>query len=523
MSMPLRDHRRHMSYFQTVCSMAFISIGSCLLCQGIRTELKPENLSFTAIAKKVGERWQDLPAEEKEPYESEASTAKEKYHSEMADYKTTKSYREYQQYLTEFKAKNNTSSGTPAGAHAESLSGANLRTEGKRPRLAHEETQESMTSGGSVAGDPIEGFDSLSGTKGSRCHRVNSLDSSGPCSTTSGFPSPSSVVSGPAAFRTAVAPFIPLGTASPTSTSSSTPSIHKEPSIGPPIRHSVDSYPEHTSPRSGQRLPPISQFDSRERGQSTTPGPYQGTLGPRLSVERTSPLDQPRRSNRIPSAFKQSHASDTSSRSSMNSSLSGASTAPSSLFSSVVVDEGKRTALSLPPLAAVTAASSLSGSASYATSGRQKVDPLTTHKAPSSAAEQSSQSPFQTSSSTGMKFESLQLPLPHNIAFGQRPLPRPEHEGKLANIFDLQDIPRERNSLKNMTLEQQRFASVTPPDLPGPPQPRHPPHRPALPTLDRSSRRNSQENVLQPNADPLSVLAYAGRLVGRNSHPPPSQ
>lgn len=76
-----------------------------LIALELREELKPENLSFTTIAKRVGERWQDIPAEEKEPYESEASGAKEKYHAEMAEYKTTKSYREYQQYLAEFKAK----------------------------------------------------------------------------------------------------------------------------------------------------------------------------------------------------------------------------------------------------------------------------------------------------------------------------------------------------------------------------------------------------------------------------------
>ena len=73
--------------------------------------MKPDNLSFTAIAKKVGERWQDLTAEEREPFEIEASTAKEKYHAEMADYKTTRSYREYQQYLAEFKVKNSSTSG----------------------------------------------------------------------------------------------------------------------------------------------------------------------------------------------------------------------------------------------------------------------------------------------------------------------------------------------------------------------------------------------------------------------------
>ncbi len=63
-------------------------------------------MSFTAIAKAVGQRWQDLPVDEKEPYESEASSAKEQYHAEMAEYKTTKSYRDHQQYLAEYKAKN---------------------------------------------------------------------------------------------------------------------------------------------------------------------------------------------------------------------------------------------------------------------------------------------------------------------------------------------------------------------------------------------------------------------------------
>lgn len=82
-----------------------------LIASELREELKPENLSFTTIAKRVGERWQDIPAEEKEPYESEASAAKEKYHAEMAEYKTTKSYREYQQYLAEFKAKHTSNSG----------------------------------------------------------------------------------------------------------------------------------------------------------------------------------------------------------------------------------------------------------------------------------------------------------------------------------------------------------------------------------------------------------------------------
>ena len=108
--MHLKDHHLHTSSFRTV-SVILRAHRIELMVSEIREELKPENLSFTAIAKKVGERWQDIPAEEKEPYESEASVAKEKYHAEMADYKTTKSYREYQQYLAEFKSKHASNSG----------------------------------------------------------------------------------------------------------------------------------------------------------------------------------------------------------------------------------------------------------------------------------------------------------------------------------------------------------------------------------------------------------------------------
>ena len=79
----------------------------------IREELKPQNLSFTDIAKRVGERWQILPIEEKDAFESEAGCAKEKYNAEMARYKRTAKYREYTQYLADFKLKNGASNAAP--------------------------------------------------------------------------------------------------------------------------------------------------------------------------------------------------------------------------------------------------------------------------------------------------------------------------------------------------------------------------------------------------------------------------
>jgi hypothetical protein len=71
----------------------------------MREELKGRNLSFTEIAKLVGENWQNLSPSEKEPYEHQAFTAKERYNNELAEYKKTDQYREYSQYLAEFKAR----------------------------------------------------------------------------------------------------------------------------------------------------------------------------------------------------------------------------------------------------------------------------------------------------------------------------------------------------------------------------------------------------------------------------------
>ena len=45
----------------------------------VREEVKEQNLSFTKIAKLVGDRWQKLDPAGKEPYEAQANAAKERY------------------------------------------------------------------------------------------------------------------------------------------------------------------------------------------------------------------------------------------------------------------------------------------------------------------------------------------------------------------------------------------------------------------------------------------------------------
>lgn len=71
----------------------------------MRDELKGRNLTFTEIAKLVGENWQSLSQAEKEPYESQAQAIKDRYHNDLAEYKKTPEYKKYMTYLQEFKAK----------------------------------------------------------------------------------------------------------------------------------------------------------------------------------------------------------------------------------------------------------------------------------------------------------------------------------------------------------------------------------------------------------------------------------
>ncbi|KIW71973.1 hypothetical protein PV04_00198 [Phialophora macrospora] len=71
----------------------------------IREEVKDQNLSFTQIAKLVGDRWQKLDPAGKEPFEAQASAAKEKYNIQLSVYRKTDEYKEYMAYLADFKAK----------------------------------------------------------------------------------------------------------------------------------------------------------------------------------------------------------------------------------------------------------------------------------------------------------------------------------------------------------------------------------------------------------------------------------
>jgi hypothetical protein len=75
---------------------------------GVREALKGQDLSFTEIAKLVGERWQVLRPDIRDACELEAATAKDKHFSELSKYKMSLQYTQYQQYLKDFKLKHTT-------------------------------------------------------------------------------------------------------------------------------------------------------------------------------------------------------------------------------------------------------------------------------------------------------------------------------------------------------------------------------------------------------------------------------
>ena len=55
------------------------------------------------MAKTVGARWQNLSVVEREKFEQEANRSKDKYSSELTEYRKTDNFSSYRQYLADFK------------------------------------------------------------------------------------------------------------------------------------------------------------------------------------------------------------------------------------------------------------------------------------------------------------------------------------------------------------------------------------------------------------------------------------
>ena len=77
-----------------------------MFCNQTREELKEQNqnLSFTQLSKISGEKWRSLSAQEMNFWKQKAAVPWQKFKADSAEYKKTEQYREYERYLTEFKA-----------------------------------------------------------------------------------------------------------------------------------------------------------------------------------------------------------------------------------------------------------------------------------------------------------------------------------------------------------------------------------------------------------------------------------
>ncbi|OAV94450.1 hypothetical protein PTTG_03070 [Puccinia triticina 1-1 BBBD Race 1] len=69
----------------------------------VREQLKGQQISFTDIARTVGDRWKTLDPSTKEAFEREASEQKDRWTKSMLAYKRTREYEQHRRYLQQFK------------------------------------------------------------------------------------------------------------------------------------------------------------------------------------------------------------------------------------------------------------------------------------------------------------------------------------------------------------------------------------------------------------------------------------
>lgn len=135
----------------------------------MRDDLKGRNLTFTEIAKLVGENWQSLSPVEKEPFEKQALHAKERYSRDLTEYKTTSEYRAYTKYLHDFKQKQ-------ASQNQAKDASKRLKLE-SGPRLNHHGSNSATPRSGSVTGSGSDSHGAGSEKSLPRKQRVGSTTS----------------------------------------------------------------------------------------------------------------------------------------------------------------------------------------------------------------------------------------------------------------------------------------------------------------------------------------------------------
>ena len=299
----------------------------------MREDLKPQSLSFTEIAKRVGEQWQLLTPDVKGQFESQAASAKERYRADLEEYKKTDNYREYSEYLLEFKQKN---------------------SDDKRPRLHKEPSATDSQSG------PEQGENNNAETRQaqapSRHRRADSIGSINTHSTASDHPSPTanlikplpSLFAGPLHFR-------PPSPSSYSSASASTANrwARRASNNFNPVFANVDK-------------PPSMSVDSQKRVPSAEKNEIRATSNQLVNFMQDADMLRARTSSLTMLHRENSHSSNSSPISSAFS--SNANTQPAQSSSLTSINSGGATSPAdalpsrrLPPLSTIVKASSESG------------------------------------------------------------------------------------------------------------------------------------------------------------------
>ena len=330
---------------------------------------------------------------------------------------------------------------------------------------------------------------------------------------------------------------------SPSSLPPTPPLYHKSPGTARASEsiaqgRSVDPPYQNSGLTQGQSLPRILPPDI---GNESTM--VHGILPPLVTdtaILRTpgTPQANIRRSQNAPAPFLGRDKSKSSGYSSRSSDVSGSSVAGSSLFTPITpVDETGSHRNLLLPLPSSILSNSISTS-SFVDSSQQAFPPTVLPQSP----QKYKTLPLLKSSYAPSLTGTMTIPFIPVLTPVGSPLTQYEIESSLRSMTD---IPNERHSMRNLSLgkssqpshhlrshsrelqdAQQNQGPLFPPRQ-SQILPREIPSR-ELSTLGKDHRSlrpqtegNMTEAHFDPQADPLSVLAYAGRIVDRESRKPP--
>ncbi|KAL9014954.1 MAG: hypothetical protein Q9173_000408 [Seirophora scorigena] len=410
------------------------------------------------MAKRVGEMWQALAPEEREPFEAQAGSAKEEYLAEMAQYRLSDKYKEYVEYLADFKAKQPSSADSKKPkieSHASTASSGSIETPSDSVELLHHDAPPtSDRSSSRLALDTRQ--QNRRRTAGLKSPHVATPSSRGSPS-----PSVASVAS---------------------SIGSGIPTAH---SPNPTPRQPSCAMNALTHPLTTCSNPLPSMASHERRDSSSTNGSrlWFASQPGSSSLTSASPLSNYRRSYHPPPSFVHTKAKSSSSPSRSPPSSARSETA----FPPKPPREDSQEYRLLPT--------------SSRESGRSPMDGV---ESPDSNDALETRS--QLIRAQGVKAENDSPParLPSHT---RAPLNLPKPEG----------LSPHNSSFSSLSLHagSQKWYPDADSSIGHPATSRH--HPSSLEVLPRLRKESELSDTLQPDADPLAVLAYAGNILDGHS------